>query len=275
MWFEKWVVERQTMALLSRDSGHSLSGIKRLFWEWLDRAPTFRIKATKRAHLLVDGTYFTNDLCLVLYYDSDVRYTQLYRFSRKEDCQEMKEDLENLRKLGVEVESITCDGHRSLLRAIRRVYPGVMVQRCVVHVHRQVCTWLRKKPKLLISSELKAIVGKLPLIATHNDRLAWRREFDAWLERNRGFVYEQSVSERTGKKWYTHKQLHQSVSHVLGAMPNLFHYLDNPAVPKSTNGLESFFGHLKDNLSIHRGLSHEHRKQFIRWYLHLKNARRT
>jgi hypothetical protein len=275
VWFEKWVVERQTMALLSRDSGHSLSGIKRLFREWLGRAPTFRIKATKRAHLLVDGTYFTNDLCLVLYYDSDVRYTQLYRFSRKEDYREMKEDLENLRRMKVGVESITCDGHRSLLRAVRKVYPEAILQRCVVHVHRQVCTWLRKKPKSLISIELKEIVHRLPLIETHNDRLAWQQGFRDWLERNRDFVYEQTLNVETGKKWYTHKQLHQSVSHVLGAMPNLFHYLDNPAVPKSTNGLESFFGHLKDNLSIHRGLSHEHRKQFIRWYLHLKNARRT
>jgi AraC-like DNA-binding protein len=269
------VIERQTLKLLSRDSGHSVSSLKRLFAEWLGRAPTFRIKPRERVHLLVDGTYFTNDLCLVLYYDSDVRYTQLYRFSSKEDYGEMKEDLENLMRLGVEVESITCDGHRSLLRAIRKVYPEVAVQRCVVHVQRQVATWLRKKPKLLISSELKAITAKLPLIQTHNDRLAWRQEFDGWLERNRGFVYEQSVSEATGKKWYTHKQLHQAVSHVLGAMPNLFHYLDNPAIPKSTNGLESFFGHLKDNLSIHRGLSQGHRRQFIRWYLHLKNARRT
>ncbi len=36
----------------------------------------------------------------------------------------------------------------------------------------------------------------------------------------------------------------------------MFQYLDNPKIPKSTNGLESYFGHLKDNLSIHRGLSY-------------------
>ena len=36
----------------------------------------------------------------------------------------------------------------------------------------------------------------------------------------------------------------------------MFHYLDNNRIPKSTNGLESFFGHLKGNLNIHRGLSY-------------------
>ena len=269
------MLERQTLALLARDSGHGLTSLKRLFWGWLARAPTFQIQSKERSHLMIDGTYFSNGLCLVLYYDSDSRYTQLYRFSHKEDFREMREDLENLRRMRVGVESITCDGQRSLLRAVRKVYPGAILQRCVVHVHRQVCTWLRKNPKSLISIELKEIVHQLPQIGTHNDRLAWQRDFNDWLERNREYVYEQSLNEETGKKWYTHKQLHQSASLILGAMPNLFHYLDNAKVPKTTNGLESFFGHLKDNLSIHRGLSTEHRRQFIRWWLHLKNTRRT
>lgn len=36
------------------------------------------------------------------------------------------------------------------------------------------------------------------------------------------------------------------------------HYLDNSGIPKSTNGLESFFGHLKQNISLHRALFNEH-----------------
>ena len=55
------------------------------------------------------------------------------------------------------------------------------------------------------------------------------------------------------------------------ALPDMFPYIDNPRIPKTTNGLESFFGHLKGNLNIHRGLSHAHRKEFILWYLFLKN----
>ncbi len=269
------MLERQTLALLARDSGHGPTSLKQLFWGWLARAPTFQIQSRECSHLMIDGTYFSNGLCLVLYCDSDTRYTQLYRFSHKEDYREMKGDLENLHRMKVGVESITCDGQRSLLRAVRKVYPGAILQRCVVHVHRQVCAWLRKKPKSLISIELKEIVHRLHQIETHNDRLAWQRDFNDWLARSRDFVYEQALNVETGKKWYTHKQLHQGASLILGAMPNLFHYLDNAKVPKTTNGPESFFGHLKDNLSIHRGLSTEHRRQFIRWWLHLKNTHRA
>lgn len=115
------MLERQTLALLARDSGHGLTSLKRLFWGWLARAPTFQIQSKERSHLMIDGAYFSNGLCLVLYYDSDSRYTQLYRFSHKEDFREMREDLENLRRMRVGVESITCDGQRSLLRAVRKV----------------------------------------------------------------------------------------------------------------------------------------------------------
>jgi len=204
--------------------------------------------------LIIDGTYFTGDLCLILYFDNDVKYTQLYRFSDKEDYRQIKEDLENLRVLGIEIESITCDGHKGLLRAIRKVYPHIILQRCVVHVQRDASIWLRQKPKTLAFIELRRIAMKLASIETKNDKLVWEQEFEGWHEKHKVFVNEQVVHPETGKKWYRHKLLHQTASMIIRARPNLFQYLDNPAVPKSTNALESFFGHLKDALSIHRGL---------------------
>jgi hypothetical protein len=51
----------------------------------------------------------------------------------------------------------------------------------------------------------------------------------------------------------------------------MFHYLDNPDIHKSTNGLESFLVHLKQNVVIHRGLSKVHYKNYIKWYLYFKS----
>ena len=45
-------------------------------------------------------------------------------------------------------------------------------------------------------------------------------------------------------------------------------------MPKTSNALESFFGHLKDNLRIHRGLSFEHQQAFVKWYLHFNNEKK-
>jgi hypothetical protein len=56
------------------------------------------------------------------------------------------------------------------------------------------------------------------------------------------------------------------------ALPHMFHYLENDRIPKTTNRLESFFGHLKGHLAR---LSVKHRKNFIKWYLYFKNAPRS
>jgi hypothetical protein len=221
--------------------------------------------------LLVDGTYFSNDLCLVLYRDNDIKYTQLYRFSDAERYSEICEDLKNLALLGVQIESITCDGHRATLKAIKKVYPEIILQRCVVHVHRMANIWLRQRPKTQVTIELKRIINLLPLIKTHNDRKFFTKMFNQWHLQHKDFVNEKSRNIITGRWWYKHKNLKRSTTLIQKALPNLFHYLDNPKIPKSTNGLESFFGHLKDNLSIHRGLSHHNRRAFILWYLHFKN----
>ncbi len=41
-----------------------------------------------------------------------------------------------------------------------------------------------------------------------------------------------------------------------------------------TNALESFFGHIKDQLRLHRGLSKEHIDNFIKWYLFFNDERK-
>jgi len=115
---------------------------------------------------LVDGTYFSNGLCLVIYRDNDIGYTQLYRFSDGERYEQMCEDLKNLALLEVQIGSITCDGHKAALKAIRKTCPDVIIQRCIVHVHRMANVWLRQKPKTQATRELKRIVNLLPLVNT-------------------------------------------------------------------------------------------------------------
>ena len=43
----------------------------------------------------------------------------------------------------------------------------------------------------------------------------------------------------------------------------MFKFIDHPDIPKTSNALESFFGHLKDNLRVHRGLSFEHQQATV------------
>jgi hypothetical protein len=69
--------------------------------------PRLSVFPSERVNLIVDGTYFLHDLCLIVYRDNSIKFTQLYRLTDGEWYAEMKEDLENLIKLGVNIESIT------------------------------------------------------------------------------------------------------------------------------------------------------------------------
>lgn len=262
------------MKYISKDSRYSVATLKRLFSSFLKDPPPFQFKSRSDVHLIIDGTYFSNDICLVLYQDNDIKYTQLYRFSSSERYDEILEDLNNLSIMGISISSITCDGHKAVLKAIRAHNSQIIVQRCLVHVHRMANIWLRINPKTLSSNELKVCLKSLPHIKTNNDKLAWINSFKEWERKHKAFTNEKSYNFDSSRWWYKHKELRRAYVLVKQAIPDMFHFLDNPKIPKSTNSLESFFGHLKDNLSIHRGLSYENRKSFIRWYLHFKNQKR-
>jgi len=120
-------MERQVYKYLVRDSGLSQSSIQRLFHHYLKSAPQTVIKSKRNVHLIIDGTYFTNGLCLILYYDYDIQYVQLFRETNQEKFKEIKEDLLNLKKLGVDVYSVTCDGHKSILKAVAKAYPNAVI----------------------------------------------------------------------------------------------------------------------------------------------------
>lgn len=271
VWFEKWIMERQVYRTLVRDSKMSQRSLQNLFNEYLSSAPVISIKSKTKVHLLIDATYFSNGLCLILYYDHDIRYVQLYRETDKEKLREIKEDLENLKKLGVEIESITCDGHKSILKAIHKVFPKVTVQRCLVHIKRQVKNYLSSNPQHTISRELLYLSKEITYIKTIEHSNDWLLRFKAWYDTNFEYINQKTINEDTGREWFTHKNLHLATSLIINAIPNMFSYLDNPDIPYTTNRLESYFTHLKEKLTLHRGLRFTAKKNFIKWYLYFKN----
>ena len=264
---------KQIFDRISKQSGYSKSKIQRLFKHYLNSPPQFSIPQKESVHIIIDGTYFSRDICLVVYRNSEIKCTQLYRLSDNERYEEIKEDLENLKALNIHVQSITCDGHRAILKAIRKVFKkNIVVQRCLVHIQRMSRIWLTKEPKSIAGRELRSLTQQIHRITTHEQKLYWLRALYDWDLAHQEFIQEKSFNPLTNRTWYTHKMVRRVRYLLIHTFPDMFHYLDNDKIPKSTNALESFFGHLKDNLSIHRGLTIQNRKNFIKWYLHLRNT---
>jgi hypothetical protein len=258
---------------LAKESGYSKSTLQRIFRQYLLSPPTFIIHEKLRLYLIIDGTYFTEGLCLIVYYDSKLRYNILYRFTSNEYYSEIKEDLENFKKLGIDITAVTCDGKKSIIRAVGKVYPSAIIQRCTVHVQRMIRLWLTRRPKLQASRELRYLVGLLHHIRGIVEQHMWIIAFEQWYKRHQQIIEEKVLHKPTGRWWYKHRPLRRSAVMAKKALADMFHFIGDKNIPKSTNGLDSYFGHLKLNLNVHRGLSKQHRQAFILWYLHLKSTR--
>ena len=271
VWFRDWIVGKQTFGQISEESGYSTRSLKRYFYDYLLDSPTWKISRSEKLNLLIDGTYFANKVCLVLYRGDNVKATVFYRLTDGEWLDEIVEDLQNLLDIGISIESVTCDGLSNIIKAVKKVSPQTVIQRYLAHIQRETLIWLSVNPKSSAGLELRNIIRKMHLIKDRTDWGYWIVELNQWYQTYKDFVNHKTIKQDTNRYWFTHKSVRKAFIHIKRALPYMFCYLDNPRIPKTTNGLESFFGHLKQNISIHRGLSKEHYKNYIKWYLFFKS----
>ncbi len=271
VWFVRWVRDKQSIEQISRQSGYSIRTLKTYFYSLLPTCPTWQIQRREKVNLLIDGTYFANKICLLLYKDSNIKMTILYRLTKGEYLQEQKEDLQNIRNVGICIESVTCDGAANIIKAVREVCPEAIVRRCTFHIAHETGLWLTKQPQTEAAQELLYLTKILCKIDSQSTAQLWIKAFIDWYRKYEDFIEEKSFDEQTGRWWYKHKMLHRSATHIQRALPYMFNYTLHPRIPKTSNGIEPFFGHLKDNLRLHRGLSPSHFKDFIKWYLFLQS----
>ena len=132
--------------------------------------------------------------------------------------------------------------------------------------------WLTRFPRHIAAIKLRRLVLQLLQIKTSNDRIYWISQVDQWHQRHKAYIQEKTINQQTGRYWYTHELIRRSYFTIKRALPNMFHYLVNPSIPSTTNGIEGFFSHLKNHLDLHRGLTPKHRIDFIKWYVYLSNA---
>ena len=179
VWFEKWVLKRQTYKTLHRDSGLSKDTLQQTFYHFLDQAPLTPIIHHDNVYLKTDATYFKR-FCVVCYQDDLLSYTRLFRFSDAERYEEIKEVLTNLLHLGLQIDSITTDGYKATLKAIKNVMPEVLIQQCLVHIQRICLLWLTANPAHDAGKDLRALAGYTDLIKTHNDKQHFINQLKQW-----------------------------------------------------------------------------------------------
>jgi hypothetical protein len=270
----KWILRKRTLEDISEESGYSKRTVQNIFGYYLDHPPDHKIVPNENCILLLDGTYFEKENCLIVYLDILKERILYWRYTTSEKYDEIQADLQYLKDNGINVAATVSDGGKAILKALDAVYPTIPKQRCLVHIQRMAMLWLTMKPKTMAGKTLRAICLSIGKIKTEKDAGLWIETFHYWNEKYQDFLNEKS---RTidGKEWFMHKYIRKTRRMIAGALSDMFHFLNNPDIPKDTNKIDGgIFSPLKEHYRAHRGIPKEKRMKFFNWYLYLKNLKK-
>lgn len=215
--------------------------------------------------MIYDATYFHKDGCLLNLMDATNQKIIDHRYVRKESFADAYPWFMSMKEQGLSPQFIITDGERSILRAMQVVWPQAKFQRCLYHLQHEGMRWLRTYPKTQAGKALRDILSRLSWIKTTDEKDAFLQEYRNWVEQYRDFVLSLSRTSIASK------DLRRTMVLINNALPDMFHYLEDSHVHATTNALEGFHSRLKSDYQRHRGLSKEHKIQYIHWYCYFNN----
>jgi len=220
-------------------------------------------------YVMIDWTYIGN-ICAIIYYEYRLKKILKIRITQEESLDGITYDLEELRDLNwYNIQSFTIDWWIQIIWAIRKVYPNAIIQRCLVHINRQIRNYIWKNTINECGRELLWITT----FKTIRNNVVFDKSFDEWLEKWKLYLNERSYWDSwcKRKRWYTHRKLRQSRSHILNARPNMFQNKINPNIVDNTNELEWLISLLKTQIHNHRWMKKERLMNFIIQWCYNRN----
>lgn len=263
-WFTQWILEGLTVKQVAKINNVSPSTVNRVIQYWLKKQPPKIKDLEKVKYLILDGTYINHRTGLYVVMDAKDHKIIYGDYGVSEIGKHLKTFYEILQQAGLNPFSATVDGSLQQIKYIKEAWEDLIIQRCLVHIQRQGLSWLRQKPKRIDAMKLRDLLLQVLYIKTKQQSDNFKKGFKLWEE---SFGLELSRSTNRGKVF---SDLLRTRSMITNALPNMFNYLDDPEISKTTNALEGYFGRLKQKYRVHRGLSPMKRKSYFKWYLYLK-----
>ena len=265
VWF-KWWIEGNSVAKIARQSGHSPAKIKRIIHYWLTQEPPEIIyDYPSIKYLLLDGTYFGHENCLIVFMDYPTGQVIGQSYAVRENHQQIFTLAQQLVAKGLQPKSITIDGHQSVIRALLAVWPNVKIQRCIYHIIHQASMWLRTYPKTQAGKDLKRLIKGLG-DKNADIKYVFDTNYQEVLKRHESFI-KQLSSKTVGEK-----DVKKALSLLKHAYENMWHYREDNNIAPTNNKLEGYFSELKQQYRKHKGLSKAHREAYLKWYIYYKNT---
>lgn len=263
-WFKQYMIEGYSYREISQMKKVSLSTVKRVIKYWLESPPEEKKDYQDVKHIICDGTLIKRVSGVYALMNAEDRKLVNAEYGVKETSKKLFEFYEELKGRGLNPLTATVDGSPQQIKYLRETWPEITIQRCVVHVQRQGLSWCRMQPKRTEAKFLREIFLQLCFVKTKLQAENFIKLVNKWEDE---FGTQISTSTNRGRVF---SDLIRARSMLLKALPNLFHYVSNPKIPRSTNAIEGYFSRMKEIYRLHRGLSIESRKNYFKWFFFLK-----
>lgn len=209
-------------------------------------------------HLLLDATFFGRNYGFLCFHDT--QSIIWFKEIKTEGVKHLRDGLHEIKTAGYKVASVTMDGRKGYAHTIRQVLGNVPIQMCLFHQRAIIRRYITDRPKTLCGSELKALMCQL-------EKLSPEAFIEAFYLLK--LKHKETLSALNEAGDYRHKKLRAAFRSLQTNLHAMFTYSDisNMNIPKTTNQLEGYFGHLKERIKIHRGLTQKNKKKAIRAFL--------
>ena len=131
--------------------------------------------------LILDGTFLRRPSSLIALMDANTHTLIAGQYGVPENSEpKLIKFLAGLKQSGLNPHSFTVDGNRTVMGVIRKLWPGIIVQRCLVHIQRQGLSWCRISPRTTYARHLRKIFLQVTRIRTTEDRSKFLKDVKEW-----------------------------------------------------------------------------------------------
>lgn len=170
---------------------------------------------------------------------------------------------------------VVTDGGSGFAKAVRTIWPHARVQRCLVHIARNVRAKTTLRPKLDCGCELLELSRRLTKVEDADKAAAWLASYAGWCAKWEKFLREFTLKD--GKRQYVHERLRsarRSLNKLVkeGTMFTFVEMqMEHGGIWDSTNNVieGKVNSQLREMLHAHRGLSKMRRVKAVFWWCYM------
>lgn len=210
--------------------------------------------------LVVDGKRISEKYTALFAYDYISKKPIGFLWGGNENKERWRKFLKEIR-VRYEVYALVSDGQKGIRYADLE---SVVHQRCMYHIMSFCLSRLTQNPRTEAGKELRKLIKLLPSVWTDTQKELWTSSFCDWEKKYESFLCEYNAE----LKRYVHRKLRSVRSHLRNALPDMFCYISDVNIPRTTNDVEGGINSLLDELlRCHRGINEKEKEDLVKLFI--------